>query len=659
MNRLWAIKVRVCTMRIKLRERDQKTRRWSTVIDQRVSVTSCTRVPPIDLNESSELILFLNPETHDDWGDKDTWNPYGLGFEARLLVGNVLVASSREQDRPDYSFRLSSEGDDVHEHYTCTGRLLRDWVGETNLTVQVLRTRPDDDPALVDDWCAVLDADLCIAAGKLEQEAFEALCADIADHSADVLLDVYGKTFVNLELERKRGDSAPIVAMQRIRQAIDQLKYSLRAISRRPAYRLKTYRVREPVLADQSVSDLTLEETCLDPTLANPLPNGRIHFREHVHERASPNYDLPENRMIAGFLQFLEQQIQDLHNRMVREIQVREGRREYRHRRTSGGNKTWWESEDLPRIQELGELARQVSAMGRELSELQRSPFLPRMVAPLRHAPASTPLIRSHKAYSNVFKTIVLHFQAFRVQVDDEHLVMRAKSLPVLYEWWCLLEVMRSLRSCLKFGEVEDFGPQSPFRRLQQERESFVVDFEPDQAVDFEDVSGNVVRLRYVPSYRGYEGERGPKYGLLGDERERTPDVALEIYLGGNAFNRPPDAIIVMDAKYSSEPHVAKLDEVKRKYGKIGVFQTGKVLSQQVWALTPAPAARARARVGTLPEWALFSTVDNVGFWSEAFDVGSSVVGVIQAKPKMPAGRTPLESLLRLLLKRAGVTLKG
>jgi hypothetical protein len=51
--------------------------------------------------------------------------------------------------------------------------------------------------------------------------------------------------------------------------------------------------------------------------------------------------------------------------------------------------------------------------------------------------------------------------------------------------------------------------------------------------------------------------------------------------------------------------------------------------------------------------------VDNHGFWSESFDVESTVSGVVQAMPKMLAGRPPLDSLLRLLLKRFGVVLSG
>jgi Domain of unknown function (DUF2357)/PD-(D/E)XK nuclease superfamily len=655
-------------MKIRLRERDLQTRRWQTVLDQRVHLTSCTRVIPLALNESSELSLFLFPERGD-----------AVDFDARILIGNFPVASTLEKDRPDFPIRLASEGDDGTEYYVCSGRLLRDWVGETELHVEVLdrsqsghAPQPEPEPEPEDEfsgtmpaevhrehWVAILSADLRISAGKLEQEAFEVLCAEIADYSAGMLLDVFGKTFINLELERRPGENAPILVLQRVRHVINQMGESLRAIARRPAYRLKSRRVREPALAEMAVSDLTLEETCLDPTLAVPLQNGSVHFLEHVREVASPSYDLPENRMIAGFLHFLSLQVRDLRRRMEHEIEMREARREYRHRRSGVGTKTWWESEDLPRIEEMRSLLSIVSTMGRDLADLLASPFLP-PTPPLRNVPPSTPLVRYHKAYSSAFKTIVAHFQAFRVQVDDKHLVMRARSLPVLYEWWCLLEVMRILRGCLPFSAGEDLGPGSPFRRLAEERDRFVVEFEPDQAVDFEDPEGRLVRVRYVPSYRNVVGARGSAYGFLGEERERTPDIAVEVFPSVEAVNEPPELIIVFDAKYSSESHGVKLDEVSRKYGKIGVFQTGRVLSRQVWALTPMPAASSSVRAAlNAPEWASFCTVDNLGIWSDDFDMTSAVAGVVQAKPKMPAGRPPLDTLLRLLLRRAGVVLQG
>ena len=87
-------------MRIRLRERDPQTRRWHTVIDQRVSVTSCTRIVPQVLSESSDLQFLLAPDKSDGWG---------MQFDARVLIGNFAVASTLEKDRPDYVLRIGAD----------------------------------------------------------------------------------------------------------------------------------------------------------------------------------------------------------------------------------------------------------------------------------------------------------------------------------------------------------------------------------------------------------------------------------------------------------------------------------------------------------------------------------------------------------------------
>lgn len=60
----------------------------------------------------------------------------------------------------------------------------------------------------------------------------------------------------------------------------------------------------------------------------------------------------------------------------------------------------------------------------------------------------------------------------------------------------------------------------------------------------------------------------------------------------------------------------------------------------------------------TGPEWSANCTVDNSGFWSESYDMTSWTAGVIQAKPRLAVQRPPLEGLIRLLLRRAGVSVR-
>ena len=110
--------------------------------------------------------------------------------------------------------------------------------------------------------------------------------------------------------------------------------------------------------------------------------------------------------------------------------------------------------------------------------------------------------------------------------------------------------------------------------------------------------------------------------------------MALEIYPPGRGD--VPDLIVVLDAKYSSLPQAQKLAEVAMKYAKIGDARRGRVLSRQVWALTPASPE------GELPRDDLrgHCTVDNEAFWSAEFDAANPVIGAIEARPSPPATST-------------------
>src|SRR5947199_67228 len=148
------------------------------------------------------------------------------------------------------------------------------------------------------------------------------------------------------DLEVRVG-RVPVAALRRLRGVVDRLTAALRDIARRPALRLQGRLVREPALAGQSVGELTLQEACLDPTLAVRVGRG-VAFREQIREHAVHHFDLPENRVLTGFLKFLQLQIADLRARAGREMEQRRANRAYRDR--PGDGPSWWEQEDLPRI---------------------------------------------------------------------------------------------------------------------------------------------------------------------------------------------------------------------------------------------------------------------------------------------------------------------
>jgi hypothetical protein len=460
-----------------------------------------------------------------------------------------------------------------------------------------------------------------------------------------LLLDVYGKTYFGLEPEQRAGEMAPTTALRRLHYAVGQLSTALRDVARRPASRLRPVQIREPALLGQSINELTLHEVCTDPTLAVRARRG-VRFREQLREAAATHFDLPENRALTSFIRFLRVQIADLRLRTERERQRRLESRAFRDRPDADGGPSWWEREDKPRIAELEGTADTLARLDGELAQLLRVKFLP--PAPLvLQMPAVTPLFRSHRGYAMAYQVMFDHFRSYRVQLDGGHLLVRARSLPVLYEYWCVLEMVRLLRRLLR---ADDDSVDSPFRRRGAERERVVVEFDPNQSIDFFDAQGRRVRLRYTPRYRSRRFDETLGYGLLGAEPEMTPDITLEIG-GGDR----PEQIIVFDAKYSSVPHSVLLDQVRAKYGRIGEFVTGRILSRQVWALSPlAPGSPPIPA----PAWAGSCTIDNLSFWSDRFDTSTPIAGAIHARPRL-SDPSPLEQLLRLSLTRAGLRLRG
>ena len=109
--------------------------------------------------------------------------------------------------------------------------------------------------------------------------------------------------------------------------------------------------------------------------------------------------------------------------------------------------------------------------------------------------------------------------------------------------------------------------------------------------------------------------------------------------------------LVVLDAKYSSRPQTEERDEVATKYAKIGDARTGRVLTRQVWALTPLAPATVTDHVGLRRH----CTVDNEAFWSPEFDSGNPVCGAVRAIPVAGNSFDPLQSLIETLLRMEGV----
>lgn len=554
----------------------------------------------------------------------------------RLFVGSILIASTLPTDRVVPI--EEADFDAGQPPLTCRGKFFADWAGLTELAVWLRRGDESE-------WHKILTIPVAVAAGKLTTEQFDRLFADLGRDAAAMLLDIHGKTQLGLKAGQPLSSAAPVAILGKVRTTVAELERLLHRLSRHPASRLRTTLTREQALPGQAISEATLTEVCRDPGLLVRV-GGHLVFREHVAERSQFDFRISEHQTIADFAEYLKAQLTDLRQRIDLEVTERRERKRWRNAPRDQGQPTWWEMEDLPRIEELGRFRREIDRLNGAINKWAALPFLPPGRC-LHRQPVSTPLFRNHGIYRRVFRVIATHFRQYQATLDPQPLLTRARSLPVLYEWWCAVRVLRILSRGLT--PLPDPGGRSIIAtRLGQEGKRFTLEFSWDQAINFTDGHGQRVRFRYQPEYLAARDDVAYA-GVLSSSAVRTPDLAIEVFR--SLTDELPDLILVLDAKYSSAPQLEKVAEVTTKYARIGDGRTGAVLSRQVWALTPqAPFGAERA-----DGLGRYCTVDNRGFWSLHYDIRHPVNGAIQTRPVEPGAFDPLEALLARLLTLAGV----
>jgi hypothetical protein len=562
----------------------------------------------------------------------------------RAFVGDVLVASTEESDRPEFYFEHADDSETVRITCRPPGEktLLQDWIGLSEIEI---RTRVGGES-----WATLARISVAVAAAKIQNDEFATLCDRLSEVSGALLLDVYGKTFIGISKDEKPGVSAPVIMVDRLQALCRSLIPELKCALRNPSFRLGTHSSREPSHPGATVSTAQLEAACLDPSMLRR--NGRRPvFVEMISEQTQTKYSLYENKVISRFLKLALLQASELRHRITSEIAIRNARRGFRHRPKGDGQKTWWETEDLPRIEQLEGLLPPTDHVLKSLNRMSES-WLLQEDSPLDSAPISTPLFRNNAPYSRLFRLMKEHFLSSRIVIDSDSMLKQIKSIPPLFEWWCVLEVMNYLNRSLTLVSPGN-SRETPFKRLVSGgTDRFVVSLESEQFIDFLDSNDTLVRLRYEPHYRRHQKRLNSDFGLLSQDASlKTPDIAIEVY-EKSKHTGVPRLIVILDAKYSRSSHESKLQELRGKYSAIGNFHTGEVLSRQIWALTPRSSSHAAE-----PDLRRFCTVDNVAFWNSDFDTNQIVSGAIEMRPASAETDAPLEKLLCLILRRAGVSL--
>jgi len=546
-----------------------------------------------------------------------------VGTEVRLTIENVLVASTLLTDRV---LLLSPVEGGSNPTLVARGRLFCDAIGPTEMKFSV---RPPSQEI----WQEILTIPVTVKACKFTADQFEQLFSDLQREAAGALLDIHGKTrasFSGMEMQ----SAAPPALLARLQNTVRELSDVLYQIARQPASRLHTHTTRELATLGQPVNDATLAAICEDPSML-ARQGSLLVIREQLREYTRPDYHIPEHRTIADFAAFLIVQLAELRHRIDNEIAQRQERRTWRNLRRDPNAPSWWETEDKPRIDELLRCREKLKPLRGSIEQWFRLPFLT-PGTPLRHPPPSTPLFRNHVLYRRAWRTMAHHYHHSQATLDLQPLLTRVRSLPVLYQWWCAVRVLRILASGLM--------PLKTHSLVAEDGRTFCLEFKPNQSIEFGDACGHRVRYRYEPIYTAADSEYLPS--VLDSKARRTPDVAIEIYKPDTKESMP-ELLVIFDAKYTSRTLWEKMLEVASKYSRIGDPRTGRILSRQVWALTPTGSVGSRLSA--------CCEVDNTAFWSPHFDGQGSVNGALVTLPVPPGGYDPLRDLISTILRCVGV----
>lgn len=419
-----------------------------------------------------------------------------------------------------------------------------------------------------------------------------------------------------------------------------ELERQLHRISRAPHHRRRpVYRVREgPPQApvdDHTIRWLCQRNDLLSPA-ARPAP-GTVNILGRPHEIAQSwqatrgrVYDVPEHRIIRGFLERLRETLKQLASNLQREVAEREADQVWKDRTAPGEQASWWEQEDAPRIRICRGLLRNVSHLDERLQKLLRQhEFLQVPPAPSSQRPL-TPIFRERAPYRTVYR-LMQEVEESPPTWDTGSFWRGMKDLPTLYEYWCVLKVLQVLGE--RWTSLDDVS-------VWLDTDRFTVRLKPNAPRRYRINEEWLCQVRYEPSY-GPRAAFEAAYGrLTHGQAPLRPDLACEFF----HIDRPgiPDFIYLFEVKYRKEeeaPRPEDIDVLRRYLHSIGRFADSRSLVRHAWLLYPGQRGEP---------WCDYPT-----FFHSSFSPQQPTVGAIPLVP----GREPvaLQRVLDRMLELDGM----
>jgi predicted component of viral defense system (DUF524 family) len=400
------------------------------------------------------------------------------------------------------------------------------------------------------EWCRAAEQHtllISVLPRKVDQEHYALLLADLQCSAADLLFRISGAVHPAVLGRNAASDTDALTEYYALIEAVlPGFVRAVQQISRQPRERLSQASVQVPLgqahMIDPSfpIDQLSTADATILPALQASLGGLPSQTRAHTSHTTADTY---ENRLLVRTLEILLRRVNSLTQVA---LQAQPGSTPAR-------------QAELHRIQQGCQLAQQ------QLRELRALPWLA-MVSSLEHYQGVTPALQRDTHYRAVLRSYLALRRSPQLAFDTPYFRLPIVELPQIYEYWCILQVARSL--------IEAIGAPTTQYLFQLDMD------QPQLRLATEDVleaayQGATIRLRYQPRYRPFRVSTNELHSL--DRHTRVPDIAIELHRKGEQ-----PRVLIFDAKYRLDADGASIpqDALAEAYayrGAIGCAQAAVV----------------------------------------------------------------------------------
>ena len=426
----------------------------------------------------------------------------------------------------------------------------------------------------------VAECEFYVLPSKIGHENYQRMVCDLQGICRSLIIDLIGKSRHGQDWD----DALPPILFRSreeeltaIRRTWSELTPLIEEISVDPASRTVLRRTFAAVGRNRSYRGIpAMMKKGIDPRNASP-------GRKCPVLRMSETVDIPEHRLIKGFMSFLLLRLKKCNAGVNGDISGIESEKKYRDRSPDQGEPSLFELEDLPRLKKLRRHARTIDELYGDVQERLSSDFWCDVPEEVEYPVPSQ--FSESVCYIGIANIILRYLKNSLNTGETVGEDFMTKKTSRMYEQWVLIQLVSAMERCGLDIETWD----SVIRRSLNKQ--FGLDFKKNTRF-FAKLDGLYsVLLRYEPWIL--------PHNMLSMHEEETlchfesndsfwnPDFMIELVKRENGGLKTVYAV-ALDAKYSRMPGTDMRNSVS-KYARIrsNDKRRGKQVTRQVWLIYP------------------------------------------------------------------------